>query len=437
MLDREEVINQYGPEVINYFYETAFHMDRGGGIRDEALRWKEDIRVSLHGEMLENDSAFVMEALSEINSLDLPIPMSLVSDPGESNLQIFFGNAETVAERLMADSVITLTVNSGLTVGVGVFGERSGVAEWARIGIPNNSKIYSQTNSFSDSLVRKGVILEEMIQVLGIVGDSYTYCNSRFFEGGVKLEGLSDIDRKVVELLYDSRVFGERIMRKSFEAKYADLLYDRINSEKLHSLAHEYGLDRHDLDSLREMVFHPESGERLVKFPRTAFLKLSGDSTKGDVEFCRALVARFNTITPWFQLELEESNTTRNQFPTLTIHYEEEEKYKGVTNTQVRVVTSEMMFTYHISGDIWMRFHNPKEEVIPYHNAVSFQHEKLTQALFKALGLFTRDKILVNASPDSLDIDTKCEAYFRFLYDPRFPSGITNAEFGKLLKSIN
>ena len=84
-----------------------------------------------------------------------------------------------------------------------------------------------------------------------------------------------------------------------------------------------------------------------------------------------------------------------------------------------------------------MRFHNPKEEVIPYHNAVSFQHEKLTQALFKALGLFTRDKILVNASPDSLDIDTKCEAYFRFLYDPRFPSGITNAEFGKLLKSIN
>lgn len=281
-----------------------------------------------------------------------------------------------------------------------------------------------------------------MIQVLGIVGDSFTYYSSMFFEGANEgrnnVEGLSDIDRKVVELLYDNRVFGERIMRKSFEEKYVDLLYDRINPEKLHRLAHEYGLDRHDLDSLREMVFHPETGERFVKFPRTAFLKLSGDSARANVEFCRALVARFNTITPWFQLDMEESTTIWNAHPTITIHYEEEEKYKGVTNTQVRVVTSEMMFTYHISGDIWMRFHNPKKEVIPYHKAVSFHHEKLTRALFKALGLYTLDKILVNATPDSLlKIDRKCEAYFRLLYDPRFPSGITKSDFDKLLKSIN
>lgn len=430
MLDREEVIDRYGPEVINYFYETAFHMDSVGGIRDEAIRWKEDVRVSLHGEMLEKDSAYVREALLEINSLELPILVSLVSDPEESNFMIFFGSAETVARNLMVDSA--------RTVGIGILGDNSGAIKSAKIGIPNDIKIYSQTNSVSASLLRKGVILEEMVQALGIVGDSFTYYGSRFFEGGTStVEGLSDIDRKVVKLLYDSRVFGERIMRKRFEEEYGDLLYDRINPEKLHNLACEYGLDRQDLQNAKEMVFRPETDARFVKFPRTTFLKLSGDSTAGDVEFWNALIARFNAITPWFHLKLEQSNTIWNAHPTLTIHYEAQEKHKGVTSTQVAVVTSEMMFTYNISGDIWMRFHNSGKELVPYNKAISFRHEVLTRALFKALGLSTRAKILMNPTLESLKIDDKYEDYFRFLYDPRFPSNITRTDFEKVIKSIN
>ena len=432
ILDREEVINEYGPEVINYFYETAFHTDMGGGIRDEAFRWKDDIRISLHGEMLKNDSAFVKEALLEINSLDLPISMSLVSDPENSNIKAFFGDPETLAKMLMVDSVTT--------VGVAITGDKSGAIEWTKIGILNNARIYSQTDSASASLLRKKTILEEITQSLGIVGDSYTYYSSYFFEGanegGNEVEGLSAIDRKVVEFLYDGRVFPEKILRTSFEEKYADLLYDRIDPEKLSSLLHEYGMDRHGLDSLQEMAFRPETGERFVKFPRTVFLKLSGDSTIADVKFCTALIARFNAITPWFQLELVGSNKIWNGCPTITIHYEEADKYKGVTYSQVRVKTSEMMFTYQLCGDIWMKFHNPKKELIPYHRAVSFHHELLTRALFKALGLSTREKILVNATTDSLEIDKKYENYFRLLYDPRFPSDITKAEFGKLLESI-
>lgn len=201
------------------------------------------------------------------------------------------------------------------------------------------------------------------------------------------------------------------------------MLYNRISGGKLSNLVNEYGLDRRDLDSLGQMVFRPENGDAFVKFPREVFLKLSGDSTRVDLEFCKALVKRFNTVTPYFQMRLAESNMLWNQFPSITIHYEAAEEYKNILLSQVGVASRQMMFIFNMKGDIWMRFYDPKKKLMPQKN------EKITQALFNALGLSIRGNILVDRTLDGLEINKKYENYFRFIYDPRFPSGITKSEY--------
>lgn len=432
MLDREEVINQYGPEVINYFYETAFYLDWKGS-SEEGWKWEEDIYISMHGTLMEDDSLFVQEALIEINSLNLPVSISLVSDLEKSNIKMFFGSKEYIADSM------NLTDNDyyiGRTI---IKKTNTNGRISAKIGIADAKTYpYPELDSTSASFLRKMTILEEITQSLGIPGDSFTYYDSRFFQERNKVGGLSDIDKKAIEFLYDKKVFrNHRINRKDFEKRFSKVLYNRISAGKFGELAHEYGLSQQDLDSLGKMVFRPETKDTFVKFPRNAFVKLSGDSTQAHLNFCKALVGRFNAITPYFQLELEESKTIWNEFPSITIHYEEGEEYKETVYSQTAVSTYKMMFTYQIAGDVWIKFYNPKKEIIPYSKVIFLHNKKLTRALFEILGLDAHGNILINGDQDSLEINKKYEDYFQFLYDPRFPSGISKAEFEKLLKSIN
>lgn len=428
MLDTEEVIDEYGPEVINYFYETAFYMDWKASI-DEGWKWEEDIHISLHGTLMEHDSLFVHETLAEINSMNLPRSISLVSYPEKSNVKMFFGPREYIANSInFADNDYFI----GRTIVKKTDGRIS-----AKIGIVD-TKSYPEMDSTSVSFLRKTTILEEIAQSLGIPGDSFTYYNSRFFQERNKVGGLSEIDKKVIELLYDKRVFSShRIIRKDFEERFSEVLYNRISPGKFRNLADDHGLDRNNLSSLSKMMFLPDNNDTLIKFPRNVFLKLAGDSTKAHLDFCRALVTRFNAITQDFQVELVESDRIWNRFPSITIHFEEGEEHKEMVYSQVGVTTKRMMYAYQILGDIWLKFHDPEKEIIPYEKAMSLHKEKLARALFQTFGITVDGKLLVNGHPDSLEINQKYENYFRFLYDPRFPSGISKAEFGELIKSVD
>lgn len=427
MLGSEAVVNQYGSEVINYFYEIAFYQDWEGNI-EEGWKWEDDIQISLHGDLMENDSLFVQEALAEINSLNLPISLSLVSNPSESNVKMFFGSREYLVKSL------NLTDNDYF-IGRGIV-EKKDAKVSVKIGISDTNS-YPKIDSMSTLFIRKTTILEEITQSLGLPGDSFTYYKSRFFQERNKVEGLSDMDKKVIEFLYDPKVFkNHKINRKDFEKRFTEVLYNQISARKFQEMVQEHNLSRQDLDKLNKMVFRPETKNTFVKFPRNVFVKLSEDSTKAQLDFCKALITQCNAITPHFQLKLEGNNTIWNRYPSITIHYEEGEEYKEMVYSQTRVTTNKMMFPYQIAGDIWIRFNDPKKEIIPYHKAIFVQNKNLTSALFKILGIATPSNILVSEHTDSPEIDKKYEDYFRFLYDPRFPSGINKAEFENLLKNM-
>lgn len=428
--NKQKIVNQYGLEVINYFYETAFHEDTNTNILNNAYKWKDDIKVSLQGDLLKNDSLYVREALAKINALNIPISINLVTDSRKSNLRIIFGNFKTLEDSLKFKLEPKF-------LGVGHIKNNAKHLTSGIIGIRNDPKFDSLDISKSSYLMRKKVILEEITQVLGIMGDSYTYYESLFFEGNNNVGDLSDIDKKTIEFLYDKNVFKDyEINRKDFEKIFSNELYSSLNTNKLYNLADEYGLDNSDLYSLKKIIFSDKNKEKDVftKFARKIFLKIYGDSTKDQLGFCKAFALDLSSFSPYFQLEYAEKTTAFNKIPPIVINYNEAEEYKGKIRVVSNYYTSKnMIFPYKITGGIFVDYCNPNKEIMTYSEAMLVHNLSIVVSVFQMLGLnFSKEDLLDKKL--NLKISNKQKSYFKLVYDPRFPSRITKLEYEKLLK---
>lgn len=427
---KQKILDQYGLEVVNYFYETAFHEDTSTDVLNNVYKWKDDIKVSLQGDLLKNDSLFVKEALSKINALNIPISINLVTDSKKSNLKIFFGNFKTLQDSLKFKLEPKF-------LGVGHIKNNTKYITSGIIGIRNDPKLDSLDTNESSYLMRKKVILEEITQVLGIIGDSYTFYESLFFEGNNNVDDLSNIDKKTIEFLYNKNVFKDyEIKREDFEKMFSNELYCSLNTNKLYNLANEYGLDNRDLYSLKKIIFSDKAKEKDVftKFARKNFLKIHGVSTKDQLDFCKAFAEELSEFTPYFQLEYAEKTTAFNKIPPIVINYKESEEYKGRIRVVSNYYTSKnMVFPYKITGGIFVDYCNPNKEIMTYSEAMLVHNLSVVVSVFQMLGLnFSKESLLDKKL--NLKISNKQKSYFKLVYDPHFPSRITKLEYEKLLK---
>lgn len=428
--NKQKIIDQYGLEVINYFYETAFNEDTSTDVLNNVYKWKDDIKVSLQGNLLKNDSLFVKEALAKINALNIPISINLVTDSKQSNLKMIFGNFKTLQDSLKFKLEPKL-------LGVGHIKNNGKHLTSGIIGIRNDPKIDDLDTNESSCLMRKKMILEEITQALGIPGDSYTFYESLFFEANNNITDLSYIDKKTVEFLYDKNVFKDyKINRKDFEKMFSDELYSTLNTNKLYNLADEYGLDNSDLYSLKKIIFSDKSKEKGVftKFARKNFLKIYGDSTKDQLDFCKDFALELSSFSPYFQLEYVEKTTAFNKIPPIVINYKEGEEYKGRIRVVSNYYTSKnMIFPYKITGGIFVDYCNPNKEIMTYSEAMLVHNLSVVVSVFQMLGLnFSKESLLDKKL--NLEISNKQKSYFKLVYDPRFPSRITELDYEKLLR---
>ncbi|MBA0882957.1 DUF2927 domain-containing protein [Flavobacterium undicola] len=430
--NKQKIIDQYGLEVINYFYETAFHQDTSKDVLNNVYKWKDDIKVSLQGNLLKNDSLFVKEALAKINALNIPISINLVTDSKKSNLRIIFGNFKTLEDSLKFKLEPKL-------LGVGYIKNNTKHLTSGIIGIRNDPKVDALDTNESSYLMRKKMILEEITQALGVIGDSYTFYESLFFEANNNIADLSHIDKKTIEFLYDKNVFKDyEIKRKDFEKMFSNELYSSLSTNKLYNLADEYGLDNSDLYSLKKIIFSVKSKEKDVftKFARKNFLKIYGDSTKDQLDFCKAFAVELSSFSPYFQLEYAEKTTAFNKIPPIVINYKEGEEYKGGVTVGSDYHTSKnMIFPYKITGGIFVNYCNPNKEIMTYSRVTLVHNLSIVASIFNMLGLnFSKESLLDKKL--NLKISNKQKSYFKLVYDPRFPSRITKLDYEKLLRKV-
>ncbi len=303
-IDLRKLKDTYSVEAINYFYETVFYQDNVG-VRDTALKWEKDIWIQIEGTLWPNDSLYVRDAVEELNNLNLPIKLHITNDTAVVNMKVYFGDCDYLKEKVARLPERALG---------GGFSTETTSIQSASVAITNNAPRYYR--SFVDSTqFRKAVILEEITQGLGVIGDSWLNYHSLFFEG-MAMKNLTEIDKEVIRLLYEP-VIPAKLARSDFEVYFKDELYTVNPKQKLVDYVKANNVPKRYLEVIRDNSFHDST---LFKYPKQVFVKLEGDYQDADLEFCQRAVNLLNTVSDQLHLEIVDDNIW-NQLPSVTIQY--------------------------------------------------------------------------------------------------------------------
>lgn len=182
-----EDIPGYKDREIEYFFETVFGAEYGDS--DYAVhKWADDIRIDVKGHPTGEDLETLDEVVFELNYLIDDINLSIVN--WDSNIQIYFD----VPSNFPSIEPNYVPGNSGFFW-----------AWWDGSGNLYKARILISTEGITQD-ERSHLIWEEVTQVLGIMNDSYEYADSIFYQEWTDVQGLSEIDKAVVEILYDTRL---------------------------------------------------------------------------------------------------------------------------------------------------------------------------------------------------------------------------------------
>jgi hypothetical protein len=197
---REET-RRYKEREIEYFFETVFGAEYGDS--DYAVhKWADDIRIDVKGHPTREDLEILDEVIFELNYLVDDINLSIVNR--DSNIQMHFE----------APSSFSSIEPNYIPGNAGFFW-----AWWDSTGNLYKARVLIATEGVTQD-ERSHLIWEELTQVLGIMNDSYEYADSIFYQEWTDAQGLSEIDKAVVSILYDPRIESGMTMEE-----VSDILY--------------------------------------------------------------------------------------------------------------------------------------------------------------------------------------------------------------------
>ncbi|MCY3800748.1 MAG: DUF2927 domain-containing protein [Chloroflexi bacterium] len=203
----------YTADEIAYFKEIAFGVDpdivrigldlelvrrmvenKIAAGKEGIQKWDDgEIGYYIAGNPTARDLAEVESIISKLDSL-IPVlhfrRVELSDARADASLLIVFRGKD---DKLGSDIVVSDWMNVG---GLGYFGANNFVIDAALVII----------NSDQPEEYRRGVIVEEITQVMGLPNDSWWYPDSRFYQGLSASHGLADVDEALIRLLYDPRI---------------------------------------------------------------------------------------------------------------------------------------------------------------------------------------------------------------------------------------
>ena len=176
---------------MDYFCEIALNNEFTSGDNGQISKWKQDIKIKVHEEspIQQEDWNNLNKVIAELNVLvGDSIDISIVNS-GE-NVEFYF------TDRL------GLKAHGGRIAGsTNVFGNpfnKAIIAVDIFFGKNNNG---TRRRSITNHIVR-----EEIVQTLGLLADSNAHPDSIFFKGYSETQGFSDLDKRIVQLLYSDNI---------------------------------------------------------------------------------------------------------------------------------------------------------------------------------------------------------------------------------------
>ncbi len=176
-------------EIIKYFGDVALQTEFAGSTNNSDLlrRWGEPIRCFIYGEPTSEDLLLIDSLFEELNSISGFVGIGITDKAEDANVRVHFVAGEeydTLASQYVRGSSDGFATCWYYT--------DSNLYYEAEVGICMD---VTQTT-------RNSVILEELVQMLGLLNDSYLYADSIFYQSFNEPQWPSDLDWIMVQLLY-------------------------------------------------------------------------------------------------------------------------------------------------------------------------------------------------------------------------------------------
>ncbi|HEY4695445.1 MAG TPA: DUF2927 domain-containing protein [Candidatus Hydromicrobium sp.] len=177
----------YSEQEIEYFFEIAFGAEYGfsGSVLH---KWASDIRIRVNGTPTNADLDTLNQIVAELNTLVSSISFSIVTD--NPNIDIYFTNV----------SQFPLIEPNYIPGNMGFFW-----GWWDTAGDFFKGRILIALDRVNQQ-ERSHLIREELTQSTGLIRDSWRYQESIFYQGWTGTTAYAQIDRALINLLYDLRL---------------------------------------------------------------------------------------------------------------------------------------------------------------------------------------------------------------------------------------
>lgn len=401
---------KYSTEVINYFYETVFFLDRPQQKIDAITKWEKDINLIILGNPTVLEKETVEDFVELINQQRLPIKMTVSDKASDANYKIYFGTMEEL------DTIFDLRAS---TAGVVASNSVHGRMKNIKLGIIRNEDT-------GDEKRKRAVILEEMIQSLGVNGDSYTYPNSIFFEGRNFQDEFLDLDKQILQLLYDPLMPANYPTNK-FETDFAEILYSQNTSERLQDYFQEQKVSKSILNQIRSTCFIDSV---FYKHPRQVDLYIYGQYNSEDSVNVQKVISSLNNISNYMQLQLVPFT---NYFPNsgIILSFKNREDQEFTVMSNIRTYNGKAMFPKRIRNEVDL-FYQPSK------GGQAKKNKTVAEIIYKCLGPMHMEDLegLVSEEKSELIFGEDYKKILEIIYRPEFADGYTLDEFEKLIAEM-
>jgi hypothetical protein len=412
---------KYSPAAINYFYETVFHEDESEKKHDVVQKWQSDPQIVLTGNPSAEEVGYVKDAISKINKLNLPIKCKMAAQADSSVMEIFFGDFENTGAYPRAEATIGDNADPRRHLGIGRSISYDGIISGSHIGIFYNKQDTIQS-------IRKNLVLEEMIQSLGVIGDSYTYPGSLFFQNYNPSKNFNQLDSQVLSLLYESTI-PANYSRKSFEKTFRDQLYFVNAEEKIKNLLLKSPEEFLEGDELEACFTKNE----LLKHPKEVAVHLKGSTQQQDYATFQKAAVSINKISPNLVVKIARPDDVEADYG-IVVNLKRMETQEAAINLTMEVLKGNVcMFPKLIKTQVSLSFNTSK-------NARKFRQQSLVDALYFSLIQLPKGRLkgnrLADIGQDSIRFGKHYESLLKLIYSDELTDGLRLSDFKKIKSSV-
>jgi len=411
----KDLKGKYNIGTLNYFYETVFHEDFSIEKRDNISKWNSNPTIAIVSSQLGEDITYVKRAISEINKLNLPINLSLADTNDSASINIFFGDLKNVCAFLKLDSVSIKDIDTSSHFGLAKSFNYNGIIDEAYIGIYYTEKDLTHSTRYK-------VVLEEIVQALGVIGDSYNYPSSLFFENYNPAKFLTPLDVDVLSLLYEPTI-PANYSRQSFEANFSDELYVVNTGRKIKNLLEKKPQVSHDdvEKCFTEGV--------LLKHPKETNIYIGGSIQKEDSLTIERAILSLNKISANIKIQ---SAPLPNIEPShgIVFVFRQLDRQKGSVRRSIEIIAGKScMFQKLIKTKIVLSFKTSEKDK-------ELRQRSIIDALYFSLVQMPQERARTNElftiKENEIDFFPRYADLFKLVYSDDFIDGFKLSDFRKI-----